>query len=342
VSDPTPGDGGAVAAPDTEGRVLTGFRPTGPLHIGHWFGNVTNMVRLQADHEAFYFIADWHMLTTHYDRTEELPGNVRSLVLDLLAAGVDPQSVTLYRQSDVKEVAELTLLLGMITPLGWLERVPTYKERLRDMAERDIANLGLLGYPLLQTVDITIVKGELVPVGEDQVAHLELSREVVRRFNRLYGEVLVEPRALLSRAPLVPGSDGRKMSKSLDNTIDVRDDEDAIRTKVRSFITDPKKVRRGDPGRPEICPIFALHELFSHDILEWTEENCRSGALGCVDCKTNLADRIVTYYAPFRERRDELDREPHLAEDVLAEGAAKVHPVVDETMKAVRSAMSLG
>jgi tryptophanyl-tRNA synthetase len=301
-----------------------------------------NMVRLQEDHEAFYFIADWHMLTTHYDRTAELPGNVRSLALDLVAAGVNPDRVTFYRQSDVKEVAELSLLLGMITPLGWLERVPTYKERLRDMAERDVANLGLLGYPVLQTVDITIVRGELVPVGEDQVSHLELSREIVRRFNRHYGDVLVEPRALLSKAPSVPGSDGRKMSKSLDNTIDVRDDEDAIRRKVRSFITDPQKVRLGDPGRPEICPIFALHGLFSPDIYEWTEENCRSGALGCVDCKGNLADRIVAYYAPFREKRDELDRTPEVAETILAEGQAKVRAVVEDTMKAVRGAMSLG
>ncbi|MGH2591009.1 MAG: tryptophan--tRNA ligase [Actinomycetota bacterium] len=333
---------GAVAAPDAKGRVLTGFRPTGPLHVGHWFGNVMNMVRLQEDHEAFYFIADWHMLTTHYDRTAELPGNVRSLALDLVAAGVDPNRVTFYRQSDVKEVAELSLLLGMITPLGWLERVPTYKERLRDLAERDVANIGLLGYPVLQTVDITIVRGELVPVGEDQVSHLELSREIVRRFNRHYGDVLVEPRALLSKAPSVPGSDGRKMSKSLDNTIDVRDDEDAIRRKVRSFITDPQKVRLGDPGRPEICPIFALHGLFSPDIYEWTEENCRSGALPCVECKGNLADRIVAYYAPFREKRDELDRTPEVAETILAEGQAKVRAVVEDTMKAVRGAMSLG
>lgn len=335
-------DEGAVAAPDVTGRVLTGFRPTGPLHIGHWFGNVMNMVRLQEDHEAFYFIADWHMLTTHYDRTAELPGNVRSLALDLVAAGVDPDRVTFYRQSDVKEVAELSLLLGMITPLGWLERVPTYKERLRDMAERDVANLGLLGYPVLQTVDITIVRGELVPVGEDQVSHLELSREIVRRFNRHYGDVLVEPRPLLSEAPSVPGSDGRKMSKSLDNTIDVRDDEDTIRRKVRSFITDPQKVRLGDPGRPEICPIFALHGLFSPDIYGWTEENCRSGALGCVECKGNLADRIVAYYEPFREKRDELDRTPEVAETILAEGRAKVRSVVEDTMKAVRAAMSLG
>jgi len=323
------------------GRVLTGFRPTGPMHVGHWFGNVMNLVRLQEDHEAFYFIADWHMLTTHYDRTDELPGYVRMLVLDLLAAGVDPNRVTFYRQSDVKEVAELTLLLGMITPLGWLERVPTYKERLRDHAERDLANYGLLGYPVIQTVDVAIVKGELVPVGEDQVAHLELSREIVRRFNRLYGDVLIEPQPLLSPSPNIPGSDGRKMSKSLDNTIDVRDDEDTIRSKVRSFITDPQKVRKGDPGRPEICPIFALHRLFSRDILEWTDAHCRTGELGCVDCKGNLADRIVEYYAPFRERREGLDRTPEVADEVLAAGAARVHPVVEDTMKAVRSAMHL-
>ncbi len=335
----------AIVSATTSGerrqRVLTGYRPTGPMHVGHWFGNVENMLRLQEEHECFYFIADWHMLTTHFDRTDELPGYTRELVLDLLAAGIDPDRVTLYRQSDVKEVAEMTLLLGMITPLGWLERVPTYKERLRDNAERDIANYGLLGYPVLQTVDIAIVKGELVPVGEDQVPHLELSREVVRRFNRLYGDVLVEPQPLLSETPLIPGSDGRKMSKSLDNVINVRDDEDTIRRTIRGFITDPLKVRRGDPGRPEICPIFALHRLFSPDILEWTEANCRTGALGCVDCKTNLADRIVAYFHDFRVRREELEHRSGLAEEVLAAGAAKVRPVVEGTMKAVRDAMHL-
>jgi len=322
-------------------RVLTGYRPTGPMHVGHWFGNVENMLRLQGEHECFYFIADWHMLTTHFDRTAELEGFTRELVLDLLAAGIDPERVTLYRQSDVKEVAEMMLLLGMITPLGWLERVPTFKERLRDNAERDIANYGLLGYPVLQTVDITIVKGELVPVGEDQVPHLELSREVVRRFNRLYGEVLVEPQPLLSETPLIPGSDGRKMSKSLDNVIGVRDDEERVRKTIRSFITDPQKIRKGDPGRPEVCPIFALHRLFSPDILAWTETNCRSGELGCVDCKTNLADRIVEFFRPFRERREELEHRSGLAEEILAAGAAKVRPVVEETMRAVRDAMHL-
>jgi tryptophanyl-tRNA synthetase len=207
------------------------------------------------------------------------------------------------------------------------------------MAERDIANLGLLGYPVLQTVDITIVKGELVPVGEDQVSHLEISREIVRRFNRLYGEVLVEPQPLLSETPLIPGSDGRKMSKSLDNTIDLADDPDAIRAKVRTFLTDPQKLRKGDPGRPAICPVFALHRRFSPDILDWTDEHCRTGDLGCVDCKTNLADRIVEQLAPFRERRAELAAEPGLVERVLAEGVERVRPVVRDTIDAVREAM---
>jgi tryptophanyl-tRNA synthetase len=299
------------------------------------------MLALQQEHLAFFFVADWHALTTDYDRTDELPDRVRGLVLDWLAAGIDPEVATVYRQSDLPEVAEVALLLGMITPLGWLERVPTFKERLRDMAERDIANFGLLGYPVLQTVDIVIVRGQLVPVGEDQLPHLELSREIVRRFNRLYGDVLTEPKALLSETPLVPGSDGRKMSKSLDNAIGIRDDEASVRAKVRSFITDPQKVRKGDPGRPEICPIFALHRLFSQDILEWTDQNCRTGALGCVECKGNLADRVVDYYRPFRERRAELEQMPGLADEVLAGGAAKVRPVVEQTTAAVREAVHL-
>jgi tryptophanyl-tRNA synthetase len=310
------------------------------MHVGHWFGNVLNMVRLQETHDCFVFIADWHMLTTDYDRTDQLPDRIHELVLDLLGAGIHQERSTFYRQSDLPEVAELFLLFSMITPLGWLERVPTYKERLRDLSERDIANYGLLGYPLLQTVDITIVNGDLVPVGEDQVVHIELAREIVRRFNRLYGQILVEPQPLLSEAPLIPGSDGRKMSKSLDNAIGVRDEPDVIRARIRSFVTDPQKIRLGDPGRPEICPIFALHEVFSQDILEWTDGNCRSGVLGCVRCKQNLADRVVEYYRPFRERRAELEARPGLVQQVLDDGAAKVRPVVDDTMKAVRSAMS--
>ena len=331
-----------VATPARTKRVLTGYRPTGPLHLGHWAGNIENMLALQADagHECFFFVADWHMLTTHYDRTDELPDFVEGLVLDWLAAGIDPDRAVIYRQSDLPEVAEMTLLLGMITPLGWLERVPSYKERLRDMAERDIANFGLLGYPVLQTVDITIVGGELVPVGEDQVAHLELSREIVRRFNRLYGEVLVEPQPLLSSTPLIPGSDGRKMSKSFDNAIGVRDDPDTIRAKVRTFITDPQKIRLGDPGRPEICPIFALHRYFSPEAdVERVDRTCRSGELGCVQNKGDIADRLIAFFAPFRERRAELAAQPGLVDRVLREGAERARPVARATLDAVRDAM---
>jgi tryptophanyl-tRNA synthetase len=324
-------------------RVVTGYRPTGPLHIGHWAGNIENMLRLQDDpaYACWYFIADWHMLTTHYDRTDELAAWTRGLVLDWLAAGIDPDKAVVYRQSDLPEVAEMALLFGMTTPLGWLERVPSFKERLRDMNERDVANYGLLGYPLLQAVDITIVRGELVPVGRDQVAHLELSREIVRRFNGLYGDILVEPQPLLSETPLIPGSDGRKMSKSLDNYIGVSDDPDTIRAKVRSFITDPQKVRRGDPGRPEICPIFALHGHFSPDDVARVEATCRTGELGCVDCKTLLADHLIDRFAPFRERRAELERDPGIVDAVLAAGLERVRPVAQETLGRVRAAMRL-
>jgi tryptophanyl-tRNA synthetase len=322
-------------------RVVTGYRPTGPLHIGHWAGNIENMLRLQDDpaFECFFFIADWHMLTTHYDRTDELPGFVHGLVLDWLAAGIDPDRAVVYRQSDLPEVAEMALLLGMITPLGWLERVPSYKERLRDFAEREVANFGLLGYPLLQTVDIAIVGGQMVPVGEDQVAHLEISREIIRRFNRLYGEVLIEPQPLLSDSPLIPGSDARKMSKSLDNYVGVRDEPDQIRAKVRSFVTDPKKLRRGDPGRPEICPIFAIERHFTPDAVDRIDRTCRTGELGCVENKAFLADRLIELFTPFRERRAELAAKPGLVEEILAKGADRGRPVARDTLASVREAM---
>jgi tryptophanyl-tRNA synthetase len=335
-------DAGSSTPPPTgPRRVLTGYRPTGPLHIGHWAGNIENMLRLQEDpdYDCFYFIADWHMLTTHYDRTDELAGWTEGLVLDWLAAGLDPERAVIYRQSDIPEVAEMALLLGMATPLGWLERVPSFKERLRDMAEREVANYGLLGYPVLQAVDITIMKGELVPVGQDQVAHLELSRELVRRFNGLYGDVLLEPQPLLSPTPMVPGSDGRKMSKSLDNYIGVRDDPDTIRAKVRTFVTDPLKVRRGDPGRPEVCPIFALHQRFSPDDVERVDATCRTGELGCVDCKGLLAEHLIETFRPYRERRAELESEPGLVAKVLADGVSRARPVAQETLAAVRAAM---
>ena len=310
--------------------------------MGHWAGNIENMLRLQGDpaYDCFYFIADWHMLTTHYDRTGDLGPWTEGLVLDWLAAGIDPAKAVVYRQSDIPEVAEMALLLGMATPLGWLERVPSFKERLRDMAEREVANYGLLGYPVLQAVDIAIVRGELVPVGQDQVAHLELSREIVRRFNNIYGDVLLEPQALLSSTPLIPGSDGRKMSKSLDNYIGVRDDPETIRATVRTFITDPLKVRMGDPGRPEICPIFAMHHVFSPAAhVEEVASGCRAGTLGCVADKTDLADRIIEYFRPYRERREQLEADPGIVQKVLTEGADRARPIAQATLESVRSAM---
>jgi tryptophanyl-tRNA synthetase len=339
--DPIASSSPAAGSGARQARVLTGYRPTGPLHVGHWFGNVQNMLQLQEEHDAYFFIADWHALTTNYEDTSMLPEFVRGLVLDWLAAGLDPKLSTIYLQSQLPEVAELALLLGMITPLSWLERVPTFKERLRDMSEREIANYGLLGYPLLQTADIVIVQGELVPVGEDQLPHLELSREIVRRFNRLYGDILVEPKPLLSETPLVPGVDGRKMSSSLGNDIRLQDEPDNVRQKVKRMVTDPQKVRLGDRGRPEVCPVFALHRRVSADILDQTEAGCRAGTLPCVQCKSNLAERIVEYFAPFRDRRGALEREPERVAEALSLGSDKVRPVVEETMASVREGMKL-
>ena len=326
-------------------RVLTGYRPTGPLHVGHWAGNIETCSRCRPIPRTtcFFFIADWHMLTTHYDRTDELPGFVEGLVLDWLAAGLDPERAVIYRQSDLPEVAEMALLLGMITPLGWLERVPSFKERLRDMAERDVANFGLLGYPVLQTVDIAIVRGELVPVGEDQVAHLELSREIVRRFNRLYGDVLVEPQPLLSSTPLIPGS-----RRPQDVEVARQHDRDPRRRggDPRDGPVVPHRsaeAPQGRPGPPRDLPgLRAAPEVLARRRRADRGDVPHRASSGAWTARRSWPTTSSSTSRPFRERRAELAATPGLVRDVLAAGARTVRPVARATLAAVRDAMHFG
>lgn len=322
-------------------RVVTGYRPTGRLHLGHLLGNIESMLRLQASHECCFFIADWHALTTDYEDPDQIGRNTRDVVLDWIAAGIDPFRATIYRQSDIPQVAELALCLSMITPLGWLERNPTYKEQLGELEGRELTTHGFLGYPVLQCADIAIVLGELVPVGEDQVPHLELTREILRRFNRLYGEVFPEPRAILTTSPRVLGPDGRKMSVSYDNVIWLDDSPRRIAEVVGTAITDPAKVRKGDPGTPEVCNVYHWWRSFFPDEAERVAPSCRDGSLGCVDDKADFSRRLATRLAPFRERRAELGSKPGMAEEVLSAGRAKVGPMAEQTMEAVREAMKL-
>ena len=324
-------------------RVLTGYRPTGKLHLGHLLGNLRANLELQDACQAFFFVADWHALTTGYEDTGDLHSNVIELVADLLAAGLDPAKSVIYRQSDVPEVAELFVYLSMITPLGWLERNPTHKEQLRELSTRNINTSGNLAYPVLQTADITIVDGEVVPVGEDQLPHLEIAREIVRRLAHLYGQdLLVEPVALVSAGARVPGSDGRKMSKSYDNAIYLDDAPEDVTEKLRQYITDPEKIRLDDPGRPEICSVFAMHELFTSEAdVDVVASECRAGERGCVACKAQLAENVVDELAPIRKSKQELMSDPATVEAVLAEGAKAVRPVAEATIDRVREGMRL-
>ncbi len=324
-------------------RVLTGYRPTGRLHLGHLVGNIRNNLALQTESETFFFVADWHALTTAYEDTSELAADVRELVADLMACGLDPDESVIYRQSDVPEVAELFVYLSMITPLGWLERNPTHKEQLRELETRHINTSGNLAYPVLQTADITIVEGEVVPVGEDQLPHLELAREIVRRFNGLYGDgILIEPIALLSVGARVPGTDGRKMSKSYGNAIYLDDDPDSITEKLRKYVTDPLKIRLHDPGRPEVCSIFTMHELFTPPSeVGAVAAECRAGDRGCVACKAEIAVNVVEELAPIRKRKLELIADPGQIGDVLAHGAKCVRPIAAATLDSVRDGIGL-
>ncbi|HEX5274099.1 MAG TPA: tryptophan--tRNA ligase [Candidatus Rubrimentiphilum sp.] len=324
-------------------RVMSGMRPTGNLHLGHYVGVLTQWVKYCDTADAFFEIADLHALTTGFSDPQSIRVARNSMVVDWLAAGVDPEKSTIYLQSGIPEISELEVLLGMITPISWLERVPTFKGQIESLGA-DIATYGFLGYPLLQLCDIAIFRGEVVPVGKDQVAHLEFAREVVRRFNHIYGggdAILIEPKAMLSEFPEVPGIDGRKMSKSYDNVIALSDDEATTTEKVRRMVTDPLKIRRNDPGRPEICPVFHLWKFVKTEHVPIVERDCRSGALGCVQDKSDLAESLNEFLRPLRERRKMFAANEAYVEKVIADGTSRARAIAAKTLDDVKRAMKL-
>jgi tryptophanyl-tRNA synthetase len=330
-------------------RVLSGMRPTGKLHLGNYMGALYNWVRLQHEYECYFFIADWHALTTDYADVSKLLENTREVALDFLAAGLDPEKCVLFVQSAVKQHAELHLLFSMITPLSWLERVPSYKDQQEQLKEKDLATYGFLGYPLLQSADILVYQPDFVPVGQDQAAHVELTREVARRFNQFYpgqrtqdSAILPEPKVLLTPSPKLPGTDGRKMSKSYGNTILLSDSEPEIRKKLKPMVTDPARIRRTDPGNPEVCPVFDLHKVFSSaETQAKAREGCTTAGIGCIECKSWVADAIVAELAPIQERRAKYEANPALVAEILAAGNVKAAARAEQTMQEVRAAMGL-
>ena len=326
----------------TRPRILSGMRPTGPLHIGHLTGALDNWVRLMDTYECFFAIVDWHALTTDYADPRDVRENVLEVATDWLAAGLDPARSTLFVQSLVPEHAELHLLLSMIVPVPWLERVPSYKEQQTQLTEKDLSTYGFLGYPLLQSADIMIYKAEAVPVGEDQAPHIELTREVVRRFNHFYGPVFPQPKTLLTEVPRVPGTDGRKMSKSYGNAVFLKDPPEVVRQKIKPMVTDPARKRRTDPGNPEICPVFDLHKAFSSkESQEWAAQGCRTAGIGCLDCKGRLLDHLLQRLEGIHARRPEFAARPDTVWDILLAGSHRAREVARATMDEVRSAMKI-
>jgi tryptophanyl-tRNA synthetase len=319
------------------------MRPTGRLHLGHLVGALHNWLILQREHECFFFVADWHALTSDFADTGPLVENALDNVADWMAVGIDPEQSTIFVQSLIPEHAELYLLLQMITPIPWLERVPTYKEQIEQLSEKDLSSIGFLGYPLLQAADVTIYDAALVPVGDDQVPHLELGREVVRRFNNFYGDVLVEPQALLTPTPRLPGLDNRKMSKSYGNSIDLSDDAETVTKKVRQMYTDPKRVRADVPGTVEGNPVFVYHDAFNADRAEVEDlkDRYRAGKVGDVEVKTKLAKALNGVLDPIRARRADALKRPDYLRDVIRDGSRRARTIAEETMTRVRAAMKL-
>ncbi len=393
-------------------RVLSGMRPTGKLHLGHFHGAIKNWIQLQHEYDCFFCVVDWHALTTHYDEPEIIENNVWEMVIDWLAAGINPGSAHIFIQSQVPEHAELTLLLSMITPLSWLERVPTYKEQIEKLKNKDIETYGFLGYPLMQSADILIYKAGLVPVGEDQVPHIEMTREIARRFNHIYGRdsdfinkaeaaidkmgkknaklyrkllknyqeqgdheslltgqalleeqrnisiddrerlygylegggkiILPEPQVLLTNTPKLPGLDGQKMSKSYNNSIGLRDDEQIVEEKIKTMQTDPARVRKTDPGDPEKCPVWELHKVYTDDsVKSWVQAGCKNASIGCLECKKPLIDAVQKELQPIRERAKEYENDHGLVKSIVADGCEKAREVARDTLTEVREAMGI-
>ena len=321
--------------------MLTGFRPTGRLHLGHLHGNIKNMIKNQNDYDNFFFLVDWHALSTEYQNPKNIKTNLLDCVIDLISLGIDPEVTHLYRQSDIPEIAELTLYLSVITPLSWLERCPTYKEQMREIKSKDLSTLGFFSYPVLMAADILIVNADIIPVGEDQLPHLEITREIARRFNFLYGNYFKEPAAMLSQATRVPGTDGRKMSKSYDNAIFLSDDFDIIKKKVRSMITDPKRIHLRDPGNPQVCNVFTFYKLYKDSGIEEIENRCRNGQIGCTACKDEIAGLIFDSLKDFQAKRKELENNIGYVYKILEKGKNEVREISKTTILDVRKKMGI-
>jgi tryptophanyl-tRNA synthetase len=319
-------------------RILSGMRPTGRLHIGHYFGALKNWAALQDEFDCFYMSADWHALTTDYADTSSIEKNSLEMLADWLISGIDPLKSVLFEQSKVYQHSELFLILSMITPLGWLYRCPTYKEQISEIQNKDLHNYGFLGYPVLQAADILLYRAHVVPVGEDQLAHLELSREIVRRFNNFYGNILIEPQAKLTKAARVPGIDARKMSKSYDNSIFLGEDDDSLKIKTQNMFTDPLKIKKNDPGHPQGCVVFAFYCLFNEDFQEKRKE-CEAGAIGCVQCKKSVFESLSQFMKPLSQKRKELLSDKQYLSNILKEGNQKASQVASQTMSDIKRAL---
>ncbi|MCK4985518.1 MAG: tryptophan--tRNA ligase, partial [Desulfobacterales bacterium] len=323
-------------------RILSGMRPTGPLHLGNLLGALANWVKLQDEYECFYFIADWHALTSDYEDTARVEDYTKEIIIDWLSAGLTPEKSTLFVQSQIKEHAELFLILGMITPVPWLERNPTYKEQITQVSNKDLSNFGFLGYPILQAADIIMYKPYGVPVGVDQAPHVEITREIARRFNYFYGNVFPEPKVILTETPKILGIDRRKMSKSYDNAIFLSDAPEQISTRVSQMITDPQRARRSDPGNPDVCNVFDFHKLYTKAAeVKEIDQDCRKAQIGCVECKKKMAQNLSIALEPIREKRAYYEAHPELVDEIIADGCNRARKTARTTMESVRAAIKI-